>query len=182
MKRLWVVLAFASTALAAQPVEAAGDTVDITLQSSPAVHSLRLRVEGDAAAAYDCAGPCVLHVSPGRYQLDVSDEHGESRAHALDLVRNETITVAPPRHRLVNAGAVLVVSGLAIGGLGAAVFTYGTVKDLRAWGCDTGCETVSQRTIVTSAAVFSAGIAVVVAGAVLALIASRPTIAEHPEP
>lgn len=143
---------------------------------------MRLLPEGDSAAGFSCTGPCALHVPPGRYQLAITDDHGESRARSLDLFASESIAVTPPRHRLVTTGAVMAVSGIVIAGVSGAILSYGIIKGFQAWGCDSGCDTVSQRTMITSASVFSVGVAVGVVGAVLAIIGSRPTLTERASP
>ena len=181
MKTLWGTVALTLTVAAGPRAAAAAEPVDITLQPPPEVRSLRLRLEGDTADAFACSGPCELQVPPGRYQLAITDDHGESRPRSLDLLASESIAVTPPRHRLVTTGAVLAASGVVIAGVSGAVLSYGIVKGFDAWarGCDSGCDTLSQRTIIASATVFSVGVAVGVIGAVLALIGSRPTITEH---
>jgi hypothetical protein len=180
MKTRWGALALVLTLVVGQRVEAAGEGVEIVLQPQPGIHAMRLHLEQGAAPDHACTGPCVLRVSPGPYQLAVIDDHGESKARSLDLVSNESIAVAPPRHRLATAGAVMAVTGLVVAGVSGAIFGYGVIEDFRAWSCDS-CGTVSRETVVISATVFTAGVVVGVAGALVALAASRPTVTERPD-
>lgn len=179
MKRLLGALALVWTVVAAHRVEAADPGLDVTLQPQPEVHAMRLRLEQGAAPEYACTGQCVLRVSPGRYQLAVTDDRGESKARSLDLLSNETIAVAPPRHRLVMAGAIIAVSGLVVAGVSGAVAAYGIVRDFHASTCDSDCGRVSRETVAISVTTFTVGVVVGVVGAVLALAARQPTITER---
>ena len=144
--------------------------------------SLRLHRQDGAAPDDACAGPCVVQVVPGRYDLAATDARGQTTRQSLELLHPETIEIRPTHRGRATTGAGLLATGAVLAAGSAGLFVYGAVNNLEASGCDGPCGAVSGHFLRESLVGLGVGLALAAVGGVLVFGSDQPSVIERPTP